>query len=198
MQTDMVILNFSEAFDTVPHGKLLYKLENNGINGPIHRWLEMFLTQRHMHRAIEGEFSDSVTTDSGVPQGTILGLLHFLSQINNLPECVKPQVRLFADDCRTIRSQSDHLPVQKGLKTLEKWACDWGMLFNARKCYLTSFNSKSSRFYSMNNQILQQVKHNPYPQIFSNIIAVMCMNNKKQIFLLKKICLPQNYPENPT
>lgn len=179
LQTDMVILDFSKAFDTVPHGKLLYKLESYGITGPVHSWLEMFLTQKHMCIAMEGEFSDSVTTDSKVPQGTVLDPLLFFYHINNLPEGVKWQVRLFADNCllyRKIYSQSDHLNLQKGLKSLEKWACDRGMRFNAKNCYLMSFNSKSSRFYSLNNHIQQQVKHNPYPQIFSNIIAVMCMN----------------------
>ena len=36
------------------------------------------------------------------------------------------------------------------------------MRFNAKKCYLMSFNSKSSHFYTLNNHILQKVKQNPY------------------------------------
>ena len=48
LQTDMVILDFSKAFDTVPNRKLLHKLVKYGINGNIHNWLEMFLTKRHM------------------------------------------------------------------------------------------------------------------------------------------------------
>ena len=125
----------------------------------------MFLTKRHMCVVVDGDFSDSVTVDSGVPQGTVLGPLLFLCHINNLPDCVKSQVRLFADDCllyRTINSQSDHLTFQKDLEALEKWASDWGMRFNAKKCYLMSFNSKSSYFYTLNNHILQKVKQNPY------------------------------------
>ena len=85
--------------------------------------------------------------------------------IYNLPDCVKSQVRLFADDCllyRTINSQSDHLTFQKDLEALEKWASGWGMRFNAKKCYLMSFNSRSSHFYTLNNHILQKVKQNPY------------------------------------
>ena len=53
LQTDMVILDFSKAFDTVPHGKLLQKLEKYGINGNIHSWLEKFLTKRHMRVVVE-------------------------------------------------------------------------------------------------------------------------------------------------
>ena len=160
LQTDMVILDFSKAFDTVPHGKLLHKLKKYGINGNIHSWLEMFLTKQHMRVVVDGDFSDSVTVDSGVPQGTVLGPLLFLCHINNLPDCVKSQVNLFADDCllyRTISSQSDHLTFQKDLEALEKWTNDWGMRFNAKKRYLMSFNSRSSHFYTLNNHILQKV-----------------------------------------
>jgi hypothetical protein len=34
-QTDLIILDFSKAFDKVPHKKLLRKLDNYGIRGPL-------------------------------------------------------------------------------------------------------------------------------------------------------------------
>ena len=42
-QTNLVILDFSKAFDTVPHKELLHKLNNYRIDGKINKWIENFL-----------------------------------------------------------------------------------------------------------------------------------------------------------
>ena len=66
-QTDLVILDFNKAFDTVPHKKLLHKLNNYGVDGKINKWIENFLTQRQQRVIVEGESSSSCSVDSGVP-----------------------------------------------------------------------------------------------------------------------------------
>ena len=124
------IFDFSKAFDTVPHDKLLHKLESYGIRGQLHTWIASFLTKRHMRVIVDGEASTETTVDSGVPQGTVLGPLLFLVHINDLPDRVTSSVRLFADDCllyRPVTSQSDHQALQDDLKNLETWAEEWGM-----------------------------------------------------------------------
>ena len=140
-QVDLVILDFSKAFDTVPHRKLLHKLKNYGVRGNILRWISSFLMDRHQRVVVKGEVSSKCTVDSGVPQGTVLGPLLFLCHINDLPLSVSSQVGLFADDCllyREINSHSDHIALQEDLKSLECWAKQWGMKFNATKCYMMS------------------------------------------------------------
>ena len=164
-QTDVVILDFSKAFDTVPHNKLLHKLDHYGIRGPIHKWLTNFLTKRKMRVLLKGEASGEATVDSGVPQGTVLGPLLFLCHINDLPEAVKSQVRLFADDCllyRNITTPQDHITLQEDLRHLEDWAKKWGMRFNAQKRYILSSRSKSTHMYSLNGVFLKQVQQHPY------------------------------------
>jgi hypothetical protein len=42
---------------TVPHDKLLHKLEQYGIKGNIHSWLTNFLSTRTMRTIVEGESS---------------------------------------------------------------------------------------------------------------------------------------------
>ena len=164
-QTDVIILDFSKAFDTVPHRELLHKLTSFGIEGPIHTWIKNFLTTRYMRVVVDGECSRKVTVDSGVPQGTVMGPLLFLCHINDLPQSVNSQVRLFADDCllyRKISSQEDHHILQNDLIELEQWAKNWGMHFNAKKCHLLSINNRSSHFYTLCGEILNQVTENPY------------------------------------
>ena len=123
-QVDIAILDFSKTFDTVPHDKLLHKLEQDGIKGNIHSWLTNFLSTRTMRTVVEGESSKETSVDSGVTQGTVLGPIMFLCHINDLPDCVNSSVRLFADDCllyRTIKKEEDHLTLQADLKHLEEW-----------------------------------------------------------------------------
>ena len=129
IQTDIAILDFSKAFDSVPHNKLLHKLKHYGFQGPIRIWLTNFLTKRRMRVVIEGEASVTVAVTSGIRQGTVLGPLLFLRHINDLPDSVKSTIWLFADDCllhREIHTFQNHLAPQTDLHNLEKWAASGG------------------------------------------------------------------------
>ena len=76
-QVDLLFLDFSKAFDTVPHRRLLNKLTFYGIQGPILQWISSWLTKRNQRVVVDGESSDAVVVKSGVPQGTVLGPLMF-------------------------------------------------------------------------------------------------------------------------
>ncbi|KAL8565040.1 hypothetical protein ACOMHN_003416 [Nucella lapillus] len=171
-QVDVAILDFSKAFDTVPHKRLLHKLNSYGIRGSLHTWITNFLVHRKMSVVIEGDSSEETTVDSGVPQGTCLGPLLFLCHINDLPDTVKSQVRLFADDCLLyceINSFQDHLQLQNDLCQLETWASDWGMNFNPKKCFILGIQQSSNFIYTLCNTPLQHVSSNLYLGIlFSN------------------------------
>ena len=164
-QTDVTILDFSKAFDTVPHNKLLHKLETYGIRGNLHKWIHSFLCKRHMKVVVDDEKSDETEVLSGVPQGTVLEPLLFLVHINDLPESVKSSVRLFADDCllyRKVKSSRDQEILQEDLKNLETWASNSGMKFNAKKCYILSVTNKGKhKFYELNSYILKHVENKP-------------------------------------
>lgn len=163
VQIDIAILDFSKAFDTDPHDRLLGKLEFYGITGPVLRWTAAFLKNREQRVVVDGKHSSAATVDSGVPQGTVLGPLLFLLHINDLPSVVSSQVRLFADDClmyRPIRSMADQDKLQLDLAALELWGDTWGMRFNATKCNIMRISRSRNpltRMYSLCGHVLAEV-----------------------------------------
>ncbi len=139
VQVDIAVLDFSKAFDVVPHKSLMRKLTHYGIGCNVHNWIRSFLMERQQQVIVDGEQSMKVHVDSGVPQGTVMGPLLFLLYINALPGHVTSTVRLFADDCllyRPIRTPDDQVKLQKDLHALTIWATTWGMKFNPSKCHI--------------------------------------------------------------
>ena len=168
-QVDVGILDFSRAFDTVPHERLLGKLAHCGVRGPILDWVRSFLSDRKIRVAVDGVYSPWAGVTSGVPQGTVLGPLLFLIYINDLPDCVTEGtvVRLFADEClvyRVIHSHDDQVILDKDLDSLQKWPERWGMSFNPRKCNIlqVSRGDPSSHFYQLCGEVLQKVSDAKY------------------------------------
>jgi len=165
-RVDIAVLDFSKAFDTVPHTRLLTKLKHYGVTGNTLSWIKTFITGRTQRVVVEGRGSRLADVRSGVPQGTCLGPVLFLAFINDLPCHVQTQIRLFADDCllyQPVSSVEDSLVLQRDLKALEAWSDAWGLRFNAQKCHVISTGKESHPFfYQLNGTILKQVRSHPY------------------------------------
>ena len=167
-QVDLLILDFSKAFDTVPHARLLKKLEHYGINELVLGWIRSWLLNRSQRVIIDGASSDEVSVRSGVPQGTVLGPLMFLIYINDIGEHITSNLRLFADDSLlycAIDIPQDCLALQEDLDKLSQWSYKWQMSFNVSKCKSLSITRKRNPYlhqYTMNGQELESVKSHPY------------------------------------
>ena len=130
-------MDFSKAFDVVPHNLLFLKLRYLGISDCALDWTNDFLANRRQRVVVDGEFSTHASVSSGVPQGSVLGPILFLCYINDLPSSVSSNVRLFADDSimyKKIKSQTDCQSLQCDLTKLESWEKTWGMCFHEDKC----------------------------------------------------------------
>ena len=110
------ILDFSKAFDKVPHRRLLKKLDYYGIRGPLHNWFDwgriICTCSYNIRRS---------------PRNSLRTTTLFLMYINDLPDSLNSTVRLFADDALlygTICCDEDTADFQDDL-------------------YLDSFNSRT-------------------------------------------------------
>ena len=121
-QTDLILLDFSKAFDKVAHEKLLMKLLHYGIRGDTLKWIKDFLDNRKQTVVTNGNNSEKISVSSGVPQGSVLCPILFLAYINALPEQVKSRVRQIADDTAmylAISSTTEGQVLQTNLACLE-------------------------------------------------------------------------------
>lgn len=164
-QIDVIFLDFSKAFDCVPHNLLLYKLESfYGISGNMLEWFRDYLTDRKQKVLVENVCSEFEAVTSGVPQGSILGPLMFLLYINDMAFLdTSCSIALFADDSKCfkqVRSSNDCLSLQHDLDVLYKWSCSWQMDFNASKCKVLSITRSHDPIvfnYCMNGTPLEKV-----------------------------------------
>ena len=131
---DTIYLDFAKAFDTVPNRRLMHKLAAYGIKGNIQRCISAVLNDRSQIVVVNGVESKSAAVLSGIPQGSVLGLLLFVIYINDLPEYVDSDVFLFADDTKVLRkvsSEADAITLQRDLDSLVTWSNGWLLKFNA-------------------------------------------------------------------
>ncbi len=149
LPVDCIYLDYKKAFDSVPHERLLLKMQAHGIQGNIGNWVRQFLTGRKQRVAVNGQTSEWMDVTSGIPQGSILGPTLFLIFINDLPNIAISTTKLFADDTklyRPIASHDDRQILQEDIDKLWEWSEKWQLPFNADKCKIIHYGKNNPRY----------------------------------------------------
>ena len=162
ISSTVVYLDFSKAFDSVPHSKLIYILNHFKINAQLVNWITDYLSDRTQQTMIEGCLSQPCQITSGVPQGSVLGPLLFVIYLDDL---IKQLTKLddvytfaFADDLKILSSNYNSL--QKSLDLVNHCSASWQLKIQPTKSEQIFFSSRSTStqptFY-INNSVIPKV-----------------------------------------
>ena len=145
-----VALDISKAFDKVWHAGLLLKLARWGISGTLLAWFTSYLSDRRQRVCLNGSSSPFLSTNAGVPQGSVLGPILFLVFINDLFYKVENNLDVFADDSTLwavipkISSRTEVADsLNKDLAAIQNWATTWLVTYNQTKTELVTFSNKN-------------------------------------------------------
>ena len=134
---DIIMLDYSKAFDKINVSILLNKLKKLGIGGNIGKWIAKFLIGRKQRVRINGQYSSNSDIVSGVPQGTILAALLFLVYISDINEKINESTLVsYADDSKMfkrVKNLEQCEQLQSNINTIFKWTDENLMTFNTDK-----------------------------------------------------------------
>ena len=105
---------------------LISKLVKYGITGNENNWFKSYLTNRSQYCFIDGQVSDIVGIECGIPQGSCLGPLLFIIYLNDFEHCLEhSRVNIYADDtkiCISLDNQTEVIQTaQAELLNIAEW-----------------------------------------------------------------------------
>ena len=143
----LVLLDFSQAFDTVWRQRLLTSMLDLGVPASYVRWIYQFLCNRQARVKFNGTTSSSRQLHQGVPQGSVLSPLLFIFYINNLAKLLPADNIncMFADDVSILSTHRDKQKavesVQRAVDIVVEWCAEWKLKLNATKSEVSFFSS---------------------------------------------------------
>ena len=144
------IVDLKKAFDTVDHAILLGKLQKFDIKELEHDWLKSYLANRRQFCRINGVPSKEEEISHGVPQGSCIGPLLFLININDLPFCLQnSEATKYADDTTSSYSSKSvselNAKLNNDLHCLGEWLHGNKLTINVTKTLAMIVGSRPSR-----------------------------------------------------
>jgi hypothetical protein len=199
----MVFLDVLKAFDRVWHSGLLNKLRCMGVEGRLFDWLCNYLTDRQIRVVVNGQKSDWLMQNAGVPQGSILGPLLFLIFINDITNNIECDINLFADDTSLMEIIDNFIEsyekINRDLHRLSTWANKWLVTFNATKTVYLKITRKVNPaphpILRLNGEIIKEVLTHKHLGLtfnrtltWSDHISSLSTRAAQCVGLLRRIC----------
>ena len=201
-------IDFTRAFDSVSHPKLLHKLESYGIHGNLLFWILSFLTERRQSVKVGSSFSKFCPVSSGIPQGSVIGPLLFNLFINDITDQLDNTTtsKIFADDIK-IYTEFDIISstnsLQNHLDLIHKWSTSWQLPISHSKCNMlflgrhkptTAFNISNSPLNVSEFIVDLGVTIDPELKFSNHIIGIVTRAKQRaalihRCFLSRKICI---------
>ena len=136
-----------------------------GVRDPLLSWFCTYLSDRKQRVAIDGQSSDWIGTNSGVPQGSVLGPLLFLIYINDIADNVPSDCLLYADDISLFDVVDDPtvsaVKLNSDLERICDWAKRWLVTINTSKTKCMTFSVKRFKpfhpFVLFDNEVIDEV-----------------------------------------
>ena len=141
-----VFLDLSKAFDTVDDEILFKKMYRFfGIRGKTHDLFRGYLNERCQYIKVDDCISNYSKISCDVPQGSCLGPILFLMNINDIPNCSNFDITLFADDTYLMLSETNlkkiEYKVNEELTYLDVWFCHNELSVNYSKTKFMTINN---------------------------------------------------------
>jgi hypothetical protein len=154
----LVLLDLSAAFDTVDHQILLRRLNARyGVTGKAHQWFASYLKDRKQSVIIDGEISDPICLDWGVPQGSVVGPELFIIYSAPIEDIVNKHGLSsvsYADDTqiyviiKPCNRDSAIAKVEKCIEDIRTWMAANKLMLNDVKTELLHISSRFSKSVS--------------------------------------------------
>jgi hypothetical protein len=141
-----VSVDFSRAFDKVPHDKLLQELAARGVTGKALQWVNSFL-HRRMQAVRTTTLSSPAPVTSGVIQGSVLGPLLFVIYMDTLLRKLDIPAVAYADDLKLMGNLA-HVTVQdvqRNIYRIAQWSEVKGMPLSVAKCAVMHYGPNNPR-----------------------------------------------------
>ena len=138
MDSYIVQLDFSAAFDRVSHSGLLFKLRSIDVGDSVLSFCREFLSNRRQQVVVDGATSEWIPIVSGVPQGCVLGPLLYILYTSEMFELVENRLYSYADDgslLAVVHKPADRpaVPANRALARIQEWCNHWCMILNPNK-----------------------------------------------------------------